>query len=140
MEKFMSVQVKETFIRMSSSFIAKIKGKLLYGDQVAVIEENDAWIKIKAFNSNITGWMHSSALTVKKIILKPGEKDVKLAANSDEYALAGKGFNKDVEKEYKKKNPNLNFAWVDKMESFKVSSRQIQQFQRKGKLVPQGGA
>jgi len=140
MKKFMSVQVKETYIRMSSSFIAKIIGKLLYGDPVSVIGESDDWINIKAPGTNKTGWMHSSALSVKKIILNPGKKDVKLAANSDEYALAGKGFNKDVEKEFKTKNPNLSFAWIDKMETFKVSSRQIQKFQKKGKLVAQGGA
>jgi len=140
MDKFMSVQVKETYIRMSASFIAKIIGKLLYGDRVSVIGENNNWINIKVSGTNMTGWMHSSALSVKKIILNPGEEDVKLAANSDEYALAGKGFNKDVEKEFKTKNPDLNFVWIDKMEAFKVSNLQIQQFQREGKLVTQGGA
>jgi hypothetical protein len=140
MEKFMSVQVKESQIRNSPSFLAKIMGKLLYGDQVSVLEEKDGWININSFNPAISGWMHSSALSVKKIILNAGDEDVKLAVNSDEYSLAGKGFNKDVEQSFSAENPNMNFALIDKMENFKVSSNQIHQFLKDGKLVSQGGA
>ncbi len=139
MKTLMSVQIREGQIRKSASFLGKILGKLDYGDRVSVLQNNGDWIKVLDSNSGISGWLHSSALTQKKIILKAGKEDVKISATSDEYTLAGKGFNQQVETEYKKGNPQLDFSWVDKMEGFKVSSSQMQQFLAAGNIVPPGG-
>jgi hypothetical protein len=83
--------------------------------------------------------MHSSALTEKKIVFTAGAKDVQTSASSNEVALAGKGFNKQVENEFKGKNPNINYAWIDRMEKFVVSEKQIKQFLKEGELSPEGG-
>jgi hypothetical protein len=90
--------------------------------------------------TEIKGWMHASALTEKKIVLKPGAEDVQQAASSDELTLAGKGFNEQVEKSFKTKNPNVDFSGVDRMEKVVISQKEIQQFLQTGKLVPKGGA
>ena len=47
----------------------------------------------------MTGWIHQSALTSKQIVMNSGAA-VSSSANSQEIALAGKGFNEDVERQY----------------------------------------
>ena len=62
------------------------------------------------------------------------------AASSDEIALAGKGFNKQVEGEFRAKNTNLDFSWIDRMETYVVSQAQMQYFIKAGGLSPEGGS
>ena len=85
------------------------------------------------------GWIHASALTPKKIVLRAGAEDVEAAASSDELALAGKGFNQQVESEFRAKNPNLDFTWIDEMETYVVSENEMKQFLKEGELSPEGG-
>ena len=83
--------------------------------------------------------MHSSAITSKKIVMKAGAQNVEQAASSDEIALAGKGFNADVEREFKAKRKDVNYAWIDQMEKIVVSQAQMQEFVEAGSLSPEGG-
>ena len=139
METIMSVQVRQSQVRISPSFLATILGKSDYGNQVSVLQESGNWMKIHDLNTGVSGWMHSSALTKKKIVLKAGKKDVAISATSDEYALAGKGFNRQVENQYKSKNSNLDFFWIDKMERISVPPIQMQEFLLAGRVSPSGG-
>jgi hypothetical protein len=54
--------------------------------------------------------------------------------NSDEVALAGKGFNPEVESAYRAKHPEMDFAQVDKIEGFKVEPAALQVFIKEGDL------
>lgn len=135
----MSIQVKKGHLRSSPSFLGKIVSALDYGDRVAVLEKKDPWNKVRSSEQNITGWIHASALTTKKIILKPGAADVEQAATSDEVALAGKGFNQQVEGEFKAKNPHLDYTLINAMEQVVVSQAQIELFLREGALSSKGG-
>jgi len=135
----MSIQIKKGQLRTTPSFLGKIVAELNYAEQVAVLEKTEAWIKVRSSAKNAEGWLHSSALTSKKIILKPGAADVAQAASSSELALAGKGFNEQVEGEFKTKNPQLDYAWINQMEQMVVSQNQIEQFLIDGKLSPKGG-
>ncbi len=138
MEKSMSVQVKQSHIRKSASFLAPVLGVLAYGDRVSVVGDDTMdWIEVKVDAGN--GYVHSSALTAKEVILNPGAQDVEKAASSDEIALAGKGFNDQVEGEFRAKNPNLNFAAVDRMEGYKVSENQMRNFLIQGRIFPKEG-
>jgi uncharacterized protein YgiM (DUF1202 family) len=56
--------------------------------------------------------------------------------SSDEVALAGKGFTPEVENSYRAKHPNLNFAQVDKVETFTVPPAKLQAFIKAGDLKP----
>ena len=134
----MSVQVREGQVRLKPTFLGQIVARLSYGDQVMVSEEKGSWAKINQVETKGAGWIHMSALTKKKIIMNPGTQDIKRAASSDELALAGKGFNTQVEKEFKVKNRNIDYTWVDKMEKIDVSQEQIRQFLKQGELLPQG--
>lgn len=106
-EKMMSVQVRQGQIRSTPSFLGRIVVNLSYGDRVQVREEKGSWIRVSVPGSRAGGWIHASALTTKKIVIRAGTKDVSLAASADELALAGKGFNKQVEQEFKVKTLKL---------------------------------
>ena len=138
-QKQMSVQVKNGAVRSTPSFLSKIIAKLNYGDQVVVTEEQSSWSKISLSGVYSHGWIHSSALTSKKIVIKPGAADVEKAASDDELTLAGRGFNAEVEKEFRTQNPDVDFSWIDRMEKLTVSQDQIQEFIKAGGLNPQGG-
>ncbi len=56
--------------------------------------------------------------------------------SSDEVALAGKGFTPEVENGYRAKHPEMDFAQVDKVESFKVDPATLQAFIKEGDLKP----
>ena len=56
--------------------------------------------------------------------------------SSDEAALAGKGFTPEVETGYRSKHPEMDFAQVDKIESFKVDPATLQAFIKEGDLKP----
>lgn len=135
----MSVQVKTGQLRLTPSFLGKIVARLYYGDRIYVIEEKGSWRRVGLSGGAAEGWIHASALSPKKIVLQAGAKDVETAASSDELALAGKGFNQQVESEFRAKNPNLDFTWIDKMEAFVVSENEMKQFLKKGGLSPEGG-
>ena len=134
----MSIQVKKGHLRSIPSFLGKIVAALDYGDRVAVLEKRDPWLKVQSFEKKSAGWLHDSALTSKKIVLKPGAADVEQAATSDELALAGKGFNQQVEGEFKAKNPHLDYSLINAMEQVVVSQAQIEQFIQEGDLSPKG--
>ena len=138
MQKMMSIQVKNGVVRSIPSFLGKIVAQLPYGDRVSVQAAQGAWYLVKNPKGSPDGWMHSSALSVKKIVLKPGASDVEQAASSDEITLAGKGFNQEVEKDFKSKNPQVDFTWVNKMENMIVSQNQITAFIKEGQLTPKG--
>jgi hypothetical protein len=138
-QKMMSIQVKKGELRSTPSFLGIIVARLSYGDRVYVREERGHWVRVGLPGNNREGWTHTSVLTSKKIVLNPGAKDVQTSASGDELALAGKGFSKQVENEFKGKNPKINYAWIDRMEKFVVSQKQSKQFLKEGELSPEGG-
>ena len=139
-QKMMSVQVNKGVVRVTPSFLGDVVTQLSYGDRVFVFEEKESWTRIGLSPSAVKGWMHSSALTPKKIVLKAGADDVEVSASSKEIALAGKGFNQQVESEFRAKNANLDFTWIDRMEKCVVSQRQMKQFLKEGELSYEGGS
>jgi hypothetical protein len=138
-QEFMNVQVKNGQVRTSPSFLGKVVANLRYGDQILVLEKKEGWFRISQAGRGIQGWMHGTALTTKKIVLSTGNADVQKYAGSGEVALAGKGFNKQVEAEFRSRNPNMNFTWIDKMEAVKISPYEMQEFLKQGEVFPKGG-
>jgi hypothetical protein len=135
----MSVQVQDGKLRADPSFLGKIIGSVAYGDSVTVVRQQDPWIFVSTKTGQLSGWIHNSALTEKEIVLRAGDANVQKTASQREIALAGKGFNPQVENEYKKRNPNLDFQLIDRMEKIVVSDEEIRQFMMDGRLSPEGG-
>lgn len=136
----MSVQVKNGQIRATPSFLGKVMAPLSYGDKVQVLETKNEWMNVTGPGGQ-SGWVHSSALTKKKIVMESGSQDVQTGASGDELALASKGFNSDVEADFKAKNKDVDFTWVDRMEKYKVAPEEMQEFLKEGQVKPsEGGA
>lgn len=132
------IQVKTTNLKKEPVFYAETVAVLNNGEQVEKIGEQAGWYKVKTKNGR-EGWLHSSAVKKKKFSLFAMDKQVKSEASAEEVALAGKGFNKQVEEKYKANNPSISFVEVDKMLKLKVTPRQLKTFLEKGKLGEFGG-
>jgi hypothetical protein len=105
---------------------------------VDVLEEQRGWARVRVRGGE--GWVHLSALTSKRIVLQSGSQDVGTGASSGEVALAGKGFNQEVENKYKQDN-DLDYTWVDRMGEFTATPEQVLAFLKEGELNTQiGGA
>jgi hypothetical protein len=133
-----SVQVRDGQVRNKPSFLGSVVATVHYGDRLSSLQTRDSWVEVSSGATH--GWMHISSLTDKEIILNANAQQVKQAASSDELALAGKGFNRQVENEFRRRNSQANFAGVDKMEGYQVSQEEMTQFLKEGALQPQGGA
>ena len=137
--KMMSVQVKRGEVRATPYFLGKIVATLSYGDRVEVLGSKESWFHVSPQGKGVTGWMHASALSEKRIVLKAGGKDAQVAASSGELALAGKGFNADVEAAFKAGNRDIDFTWIDRMQNMNVPPGRILAFVQEGKLIPAEG-
>nr|WP_321513827.1 SH3 domain-containing protein [uncultured Pseudodesulfovibrio sp.] len=131
--QLMSVQVRSGQLRDKPEFLSKVVANLPYGDRVNLTSEKGDWRHISSVKLGKSGWIHVSALSEQEIILNPTNKDVDAAAKSDELALAGKGFNKQVEQQYRKQS-KLNYAKVDEMEKLTISQTTIAKFISTGAL------
>lgn len=134
MARMMSVQVQTGQLRSSPSFLAGIDGEVAYARQVQVLEERAGWMRVSVPGTALSGWMHGSALSRKRIVIQAGAEDVERAATTGEIALAGKGFNEQVEQEFRSRNPELDFRKIDQMQASRPSMARIQQFAREGRL------
>lgn len=137
-QKMMSVTVQQTQARATPTFLGKIVADLAYGDRLEVVGEQESWVKVIVPGSEQEGWVHVSALTTKRILLKAGDTNVSQTASSSEVALAGKGFNEQVEARYREET-QLDYTWVDRMEGFTISWEKIQAFLEEGDLEPLEG-
>jgi hypothetical protein len=137
----MSVTVQKTPVRDKPSFLGKTLGMLAYADRVSVLDPSTkGWFKVVGPDGKLQGWVSASALQAKKIELAAGSENVSQSASSGEVALAGKGFNETVEKEYKA-DGKLDYTWVDRMGKIEVSQDQLSTFITQGGLSsPDGGA
>jgi len=135
----LTVKVQSTSLRSSPKFYASSVQALRAGDKVEKISTQDGWIQVRTAGG-VVGWVHSSAVTVPKFDLMATNQGLKTQASAGEIALAGKGFNKQVEENYRAKHGELSFVWVEKMLQIKISAAQVEEFLKKGRLGEFGGA
>jgi len=125
----MYVAAKTVELKSSAGFFASAKGTLAYGAAVTVLQINGNWAEIRsAANSSLSGWTAVANLSAKRIVSGSAT-----GATASEVALAGKGFNQEVENVYKS-NGRLNYADVDKTEAQNVSKKELQDFIAAGHL------
>ncbi len=128
----MSVQVRNCKVRKTPSQLAPVVTTVDYGARVTAGELTKGWYPVKTLDGK-SGWLHESALTKKVIVMNSGTTDASTGVSSDEVAIAGKGFNEEVEQKLKK-DGTYDFTWVDKMASFVVTDDQIRAFRAQGNL------
>jgi len=131
-----SVQVKEASLYDQPSAISKFLGKLPYGTSLTVLETKNGWSQVRSGSPALTGWVRAQTYTTKDLNLKSGTKASD--ASATDVSLAGRGFSEEIEQDYKTKNPNLDYADVDKMEKQNIPEGDLETFLKDG-LNPNGG-
>jgi hypothetical protein len=125
----MYVAVKTAALKSSTGFFASTKGTLKYGDRVTILQISGKNAEVRsAANSAVTGWTATANLSSKQIV--SGNANT---ASAKEVALAGKGFNQEVENSYKSKG-KANYADVDRVEAVSVSESSLKKFLEDGRL------
>jgi SH3-like domain-containing protein len=132
----MSIQVRNAKVRATPSQLGAVIATVDYGAQVQTGTPEKGWYPVTTADGK-TGWLHESALSKKPIAMRSGTTDAATGASSDEVALAGKGFNEQVEAKLRKEG-RLDYTWVDRMSAFHVDANEISRFLREGHLA--GGA
>lgn len=134
------VKVQSTNLRKTPKFYGAVVQALQAGDKLEkVTSQPDGWIQVKT-SGGAVGWIHSSAVAVQKFNLLAVGGDMKTQASASEVALAGKGFNKQVEESYRAKHKEANFAEVDRMLLLKVAAARLEEFMKQGQLGDWRGA
>jgi hypothetical protein len=129
------VTIKQVSIRADKQFYAKAVAEARYQDKLEVVKQQGDWYLVTF--SGAQGWVHNSSVGAAGKSAPGASTAVASSKVSDEdVALAGKGFNAQVEGDYKKKNPNLNFAAVDALEKINVADKDAADFMQAGHLSP----
>lgn len=110
------VITKENAIRAECRFFAPIKAKIYYSDVMDVASIEGDWLGVKF--KNVKGCIHKTAVEEKQFLLSNIFNKQKTSATGDEVALAGKGFNPQVENAYRKDHPEMNYHAVDLIVSY----------------------
>lgn len=127
------VKIQTTQLRKEPQFFSPPLISLKAGDRLEKLGEQEGWVNVRTADG-LLGWVHSSAVEARKFNLMAIDKKLNTQASANEVALAGKGFNKQVEENYRAKHTEVSFIWVDRMLQVKVSSSQLEDFLKRGKL------
>ena len=126
----MYATTKNLLLKSSSANFATTIGMLEYGEQVTVLQVDGSWVEVRStVNSSNRGWTASANLTSRRIIAGNTA-----TTSAKEAALAGKGFNQEIEDSYKS-NARLNYTEVDNAEKTDISDAELQKFISEGRLT-----
>jgi hypothetical protein len=128
-----TVLVQETALRKRPQSYSPSVGMARLGQKFETLGLESGFYKTSS------GYLHSSAVTLKKVKLGSADS-VGGSASAEEVTLAGKGFNAQVEKSYGDKNASVSFTGVDAMERRSVGEGPLFDFLRKGGLLAEGGS
>lgn len=135
----LAVSVREGEVRSAPGFLSRIDGRVAYGESVTVQEVRGDWVRVTVAADGSEGWMHTTS------VLPPGEMNLTGSTSGDtgtssrEIALAGRGFNEQVEQEYKDQS-ELDFGRVDEMEELLVDPAELGDFLGEiGARIDEGG-
>jgi hypothetical protein len=131
-----TVQTLTAKLMKSPSYLGATAAKLVRGDQLTFEGAKGDWYHAKA-KAGADGWIHKSGVVEKAVALSSKPGGGAGGVTQDEVALAGRGFSKEVEAEYKNQHPDMDFSHVDKIEKLEVDSDALAKFAAEGKV---GGA
>ena len=115
-EPAVSVRVAE--LKTGLGFLAQSVTQLDYGESVVITELRGDWVKVRVTATGDEGWLHVTAVARKSDLrLDLSDDPSATATSSREIALAGRGFNEQVEARYRSEK-GLDFSVVDEMEDF----------------------
>jgi hypothetical protein len=130
------IQVAETRLRERPAFLSPSLQVVRYGDELlSVTEKSEAgWIEV-LHSSGMRGWVHRSALTAARLVLKAGERSTSVGAERAETTLAGKGFSAETEEDYRQQNAELPFEVLDRLPQLSPADDEVLVFLQQGGLA-----
>jgi hypothetical protein len=132
------VKIQTTQLRGKPQFFAPAVAPLKAGDRLTKLAEASGWMQVRTA-AGAAGWVHGSAVAPPGTQIFAGAGDMKTQATASEVALAGKGFNRQVEDSYRAKNKGVSYVWVDRMVQMRISTAQVQEFLKIGRMAGAGG-
>lgn len=135
------ISVRETGLRSGAGFLSRTAATLAYLDEVVILSTQGDWYEVEVAETGAKGWIHSSAVAgTKELQLEGGGRSDSGTTSNREIALAGRGFNEQVEEQIKA-DEDLDFSLVDEMETYILSAEPIVDFLLDAGLEPdEGGA
>lgn len=124
---------KQTKLRAQKRAFAPGVQDLVEGDKLEFLAKEGAWISARY--QQTTGWLHGSDVTERKDVRLSGQ-GVRETYSAAETGAAKKGFNPQVERQYRLDNPALDaaFAKVDALEKVRVDDTELRTFLEQGGL------
>jgi len=125
----MYVAVRNLDLKSSTGFFASNRGRLEYGEAVSVVRINGRFAEVRSSRDrNVTGWTPSANLSARQVVA-----GTTTTATAREVAMAGKGFNQEVEQSFRTQQ-NLNYADVDRVEAIVLDIAALRRFLEEGRL------
>ena len=126
------IQVRQLQVKSAPNYLSSTMGTLHYGAEVEVVSEEGNWYRIAA----PAGYIPKNAVGRSTASVDSSPQYAARGVTHDETALAGKGFNPQVEGQYKRSSQSLAAAYrqVDRVEAIKVSDAALRSFIAQGKL------
>lgn len=126
------LQVKESLLRAEPRFYARGVAAVRYGDRFQLVSKDGGWAKVQLKTAQ--GYLPVSSISPKRILLS-GARAVSVEADTADVVLAGKGFGKEIEEQYRLSVSGLRYDLVDVVErSSRVTPADVAQFAKKGGL------
>ena len=131
------VITQEAMIRQDKRFFAPALIRVPFGAALQESGREGDWFRVSYQGKE--GWIHKSAVQEQKFQLSSLAGGQAGEASQDEVALAGKGFNPEVEKAFRDKNPKMRYDLVNQVQAYRVEEQRLQAFIRAGNLREPGG-
>ena len=128
-----SVKVRDTVLRAKPKAWAPGVSSLSYGDKLSVIGSEEGWFKVKAASGK-EGYLHPAVVTDRVVVLKSAKGAPSKEVDPSEVVLAGKGFSREIEKQYASQNPTLKYGELNQIEKLRVADSDLLDFMRQGML------
>lgn len=133
----LTVTRKATKLRSQKRSFAPAVADLAEGDKLAFQSKDGAWLAVK-FGAT-AGFVHATDVSANPDVRLSGQ-GVRENYSTSETAAAKKGFNPQVEKNYRQNNPNLEAAFklVDRLQERGVPEAELRTFLAEGGLMQEG--
>lgn len=131
------VITQEAVIRKDKRFFAPALVRAPFGAALQESGREGDWFRVSYQGRE--GWVHKNAVQEQKFQLSSLAGGQAEEASWDEVALAGKGFNPEVEKAFRDKNPKMRYDLVNQVQAYRVGEQRLQAFIQAGNLREPGG-
>jgi hypothetical protein len=133
----LTVTRKATKLRAAKRTFAPPVADLKEGDKLVAEGKDGAWFQAKLGTKS--GWLHETDVSTNPDVRLSGQ-GVRETYSTTETSAARKGFNPQVEKQYRADNPSLDraFRTIDALEARELPEAELRAFLADGGLLREG--